>query len=208
MPIEVGGVTLENVTNVAVRERARLVTHAVPGLAGDLTQALGRSSVEVDVHGIFYAESADDEEGLQARQDQLQQLRNLHLDQTPVDLFADAVGQAYFTQVLVTRLDVWQRAGAPNEFEYICGMQEYVEPPEPATLDLGAGLDLGILDEAAGFMDDIQNAAAQVASLVDAIASAPSFGDPTQGLNQMPNQYQSLVTGGGLDSLRALRDLF
>src|SRR5687767_1453680 len=132
MSIEIGGITLENVTHVAVRERARLVRHPVPGLAGDLTLALGRSSVEVEVRGIFYAESADEEEGLQQRQDQLQQLRNVHLDQTPVDFFADAVGQGYFTKVLVTRLDVWQRAGAPNEFEYACALHEYVEPPEPA----------------------------------------------------------------------------
>jgi hypothetical protein len=206
--IEVGGVTLENVTHVAVRERARLVHHAVPGLAGDLTQALGRSSVEVDVRGIFYAESADEEEGLQARQDKLQQLRDLHLDQTPVDFFADAVGQAYFTQVLVTRLDVSQRAGAPNEFEYACVLREYVEPPEPAALDLGAALDTSILDEAAGFLDDVQNAVAEVASLVETLASAPSFGNPTERLTEMPTEYQNLVGGSGVDSLRAIRDLF
>jgi hypothetical protein len=198
MAIELGGLTLEKLTHVVVRERARLVRHQVPGLAGELTQALGRPSVEVEIRGVFFGDTAFDE---------LQQLRGVHLDQTPVDFFAEAVGDAYFAQVLVSGLDVSQRAGALGEFAYTCTLAEYVEPPEPAALDLAGGLDLGILDEAAGFMDDVQNAIAEVSSLVGAIAAAPSFGNPTERLREMPNQYQSLVAGG-VTTLRGVRDLF
>jgi hypothetical protein len=199
MAIELGALTLDTITYVSVRERARLVRHAVPGLAGDLTQAAGRPSVEVEIRGVFLGEAAAD---------RLQQLRDIHLDHSPVDFLAEAIGQAYFSQVLVSQLEVTQRAGAIGEFEYACTLLEYVEPPEPAAVDLAGALDAGILEEAAGFVDDVQNAAEQVSSLVETLAAAPSFANPTEGLRDMPSQYQSLITGTGTASLRTLRDLF
>jgi hypothetical protein len=58
MTIELGGITLDHLTAVSVRERARIVHHDVPGMAGDLAQVMGRPSVEVSFKGIFYGEQA------------------------------------------------------------------------------------------------------------------------------------------------------
>src|SRR5947209_18033339 len=101
MAVEVGKISLEKLTQVSVEERARVVHHAVPGLKGDLAQMMGRPSVQVTLHGIFYGDEAAD---------RLKDLRKLYLEGEPVDFFADAVGEGYFAQVIISRLDVTQRA--------------------------------------------------------------------------------------------------
>lgn len=198
MAVQIGGIELTKLTEVAVRERARIVHHTVPGLAGDLAQALGRPSVEVALRGIFFgAEAAN----------QLGELRALHLGHQPVDFFADAVGEGYFSQVLITRLEVSQRAGEFDQFNFSCEAVEYVEPPEPAITDALAGLDAGLLSEAAGFVDDVQNALEQVSQLADLIANVPSFGNPTSRLTDMPAEFVT-QTGNTVQILTGLRDLF
>ena len=199
MPIELANFTLERLTHVAVSERARLCRHAVPGMAGDLSQALGRFSVTVEMHGSHYGATAADDLG---------QLRQLYLDQQPVDFFADATGTGYFSQVLISRLDVRQRVGALDEFELAVEVVEYVEPPEPVTADPFGDLEAGLLDEAAAFMDDVQNAVEAVSDLVDTLANIPGFGDPTSRLREMPTGYQDLVGGSGPATLTSLKDLF
>ncbi len=198
MAVRLGNIELEKLTQVAVRERARIVRHDVPGLEGELAQTLGRSSVEVVLEGIFYGAGA---------LDKLAELRSLHLEYKPVDFFADAIGEGYFTQVLISRLDLTQRAGRPEEFDFVCEVVEYVEPPEPALADTAPGLDAGLLEEAGAFMDDVQNAVAEVSALTDLIANVPSFGDPTSKLAEMPAEYVGDVADVA-GTLAELKDLF
>jgi hypothetical protein len=203
MSIELGDVTLEHLTHVSVDERARIVLHPVPGMSGDLSQTLGRPSVVVRFRGIFYGDSAADDLG---------SLRSAYLDEKPLDFFTEAVGEGYFAQVLITRMEVQQRAGYLDQFDYLCEVVEYVEPPEPAAVSLGgladlAGIDADLLGEAASFMDDVQNALQEVSGLVDLVANAPNFGDPTTRLPAMLDQFKSL-TGGGLSTLTNIRDIF
>ena len=132
MSVELGNVTLEHLTRVDVREATRVVRHAVPGLSGDLGQVLGRPSVTVRLQGIFYGANAADE---------LHSLRAAHLKGEPVDFFTEAVGEGYFAQVLITGLQVAQRAGYPDQFDFACEVMEYVEPPQPAVSDPFGALD-------------------------------------------------------------------
>jgi len=198
MSIELGSTTLAHLTRVDVHEATRVVRHAVPGMSGDLSQVLGRPSVTVRFQGIFYGASAVDELG---------ELRTAHLAGEPVDFFTESVGEGYFAQVLITRLQVAQRAGYPDQFDFACDVMEYIEPPAPAVSDPFGALDAGLLDEATGFMDDVQNALDEVSGLVDLIANAPSFGDPTTHLPQMLEAFQSLAQGGS-GTLTNIRDLF
>lgn len=203
MSVELGSVTLQHLTRVDVGEAIRVVRHAVPGLSGDLTQVLGRPSVTVRLQGIFYGAEAVNE---------LEALRTAHLAGEPLDFFTEAVGEGYFAQVLITRLQVAQRAGYPNQFDFACEVIEYVEPPEPAISGLGGlgdlgALDVGLLAEAAGFLDDVQNGLAAVSGLVDMLANAPAFGDPTTQLPAMLDAFESMAQGGA-GTLAAIRDLF
>ena len=58
-------------------------------------------------------------------------------------------------------------------------------------------MDAGLLDEATAFMDDVQNALDEVSGLVDLIANAPSFGDPTTQLPQMLDLFKGMASSGG-----------
>ena len=198
MAVRIGQIELEKLTLVEVRERARLSHYSVPGLAGDFVQTFGRPSVEVQLSGTFFGPDALDNLGA---------LRALHKEHAPVDFFADAVGEGYFTQVLISRLDLRQRAGRPDEFDFVCEVVEYVEPPEPALADATLGLNTGLLEEAGAFMDDVQNAIEQVSALTDLIANVPSFGDPTEKLTEMPVVYIGHAQAMA-ESLAELKDLF
>src|SRR4051812_34019453 len=122
MAVELAGTAMEQLTRVEVRERARFARHDVPGGSGELAQDLGRPSVVVAFEGIMLgAEAAD----------RLKDLRDKYLAREPVDFLCEAVGQGYFTQVLIERLHVLQRAGFVDQFDYLCEVVEYVPPPPP-----------------------------------------------------------------------------
>ena len=196
MAVELGGMTLSLLTGVAVSERARVARQDVPGLAGSLTQHLGRASVEVRLDGIFYGPSAADD---------LQRLRDLHLGGEPLDFFTESVGQGYFSQVTVDWLEVDQRGGEPDQFNFRCLLVEYVEPPAPPSApSLLDGLDTEILGEAASFMDGVQDAMAQVADLVSVIANAPDFGNPTARLTELPAAFNAVAEGSAAAGLTKL----
>ena len=83
-----------------------------------------------------------------------------------------------------------------------------MKPPEPVVADPFGAIDTSLLDEAAAFMDDVQNAVDQVSKLADLVANAPSFGNPTEKLSKLPADYVGLVSGSGLQALTGLKDLF
>ena len=195
MTIELGTLSLDRLTRIAVVEQARLVRHGVPGLAGDLVQWLGRPSVQVHLEGVFFGADAAT---------RLKALRQLHWDGAPVDFYAEAVGEGYFAQVVIGGLQVQQQAGAGDEYRYDCTLLEYVEPPAPVSADLLGGLDAGLLDEAGAFLDDVQNAVAAVADLTSLVAGMPSFGDPTARLREMPGGFNHAA---GTDLVQVLRGL-
>ncbi len=156
MAVELGGISLEKLTEVAVGESARIVRHAVPGMSGDLTQTLGRPSVEVTLRGVFYGTGAAAS---------LEELRQAFLERRPVDFFSDAVGEGYFAQVLISALEVRQRAGFPGQFDFACRVVEYVEPLAPVPADPLAALDAELALEAASFLDQVQDALEQPGGL-------------------------------------------
>ena len=197
MAVELGGIVLEHLTHVTVGERARIVHHDVPGLSGEFAQTLGRLSVEVSLRGVFYGPSAVDD---------LNTLRSAYLQHAPVDFFTESVGEGYFTQVLISQLEISQRAGYPDQFDFACDVVEYVEPPEPVPVDPLAELDTGLLEDAAAFVDEAQNALEQVSQLVD-LLNIPAFGDPTVKLEGIQSVYVQ-TAGEGASYLTDIRDLF
>jgi hypothetical protein len=181
MTIELGTITLDHLTEVTLREKARIVQHDVPGLTGSLSQVMGRPSVDVSFSGIFYGESAADA---------LKQLRTAYLKGDPVDFFADAKGEGYFAQVIITGLDVRQRAGFLDEFEYHCHVTEYVKPPSATAVSATAAVNTQMKMEAAAFMDNVQGSMAQVQALSGALAN---FQNPVEPMTQMPAQFSGAL---------------
>lgn len=197
MALEIAGVVLDKLLGIEVEEGARFVRHGVPGQEGDYAQALGRPSVQIRVRGIFYGETASGD---------LQTLRGHLLGREPVDFLCEITGQGYFSQVLVDRLEVAQRAGRPDEFDFECALSEFVPPPPPPAADPFGGLDAGILDEAASLMDDMQNALAAVSGLTDLLSGAADFANPTTRLPGMLDAFGG-ATGGAAGTLSAIGSL-
>jgi DNA circularisation protein len=197
MSLEIAGVVLDKLVSIEVTEGARFVRHAVPGQEGDYAQALGRPSVQIRVCGIFYGDTATDD---------LQTLRNHLLARDPVDFLCEITGQGYFSQVLLDRIDVGQRAGYPGEFDFECALTEFVPPPPPPAADPFGDIDAGLLDEAASLMDDVQNALSEVAALGDLLSGAADFGNPTTRLPGMLDAFSG-ATSGGAGTLSAIGDL-
>lgn len=197
MALELAGISLDKLIKVEVREKARFARHAVPGLSGELTQDLGRAAVSVAFQGIFLgAEAAD----------QLKELRDKYLAREPVDFLCEAVGEGYFTQVVIETLHVMQRAGFVDQFDYVCEVAEYVPPPPPAVANPLGDLDTSILDEAAGMMDDIQNAIGQVADLANLLAGAADYGNPTTRLPGMLTSFTD-TAGTATTTLSSIAEL-
>lgn len=198
MTVELADISLRKLTHVVVRERTRIVHHAIPGMSGDIAQTFGRPSVEIGFQGIYYGNNAVAD---------LSRLRKAFLEIQPVDFFTETIGEGYFSQVLITDLDIVQRADYPNQFDFSCTVVEYVEPPEPVSADTFSAVDSDLLAQAIDSVNEVQNALEQVAQLTALIANIPSFGNPTEKLSGMPNDYLGLVTGGA-DVVSTIRSLF
>ena len=190
MPIELAGITLHRIHKITTLERADFVSHRIPGLEGNVVQDMGRDSVVLQIEGIFYGATAHDD---------LEALRDAHKARAPVDFLADIVGQAYFSQVVLNRLDVRQQAEEPEQFSYALTISEYVPPPEPES---GFGLDLPGIDaliglEALDFMDMIQ--------LPD-LLTLPEIGDPSVLIEPIKKSVSELLAPmqGAFDQLKTL----
>ena len=180
MSIEIGGIKLNRVHRLATQEQAALVAHSIPGLEGNVIQDLGRTSVYLRMEGIFY--------GLTALDD-LEALRALYKKREPVDFLAEIVGESYFSQVMITRFEVTEAAGRPDELDYVLHLMEYVEPPEPSAAPDLTAVDASILDDAKNFM-----AAATLPDLM----SSPNISNP---LGPLGNALDGVTAGmAGLTS--------
>jgi hypothetical protein len=196
MSVRLGSVSLEHLTDVEVQERSRLARLAVPALGGDLVQQLGRASVDLTLAGSFFGTDAAT---------QLADLRAVFRDASPVDLAADATGDGYVTRVVVTGLDVRQRAREVERFDYRVTLCEYVEPPPQPALSPLSGIDGDLAQEAAGYLDDVQDGLAQVSQLVS-LTQIADFGDPTTKAPKMLDSYKDAGGGktGPADAVRGL----
>ena len=166
MPIELASIVLQKIHRINTLEQVGYVRHRVPGLDGELAQELGRQSVRLQIEGMFYGADAESE---------LAKLRKIYRQKQAVEFLADILGNAYFAEVLIDRLEVRQRADEPSQYSYSLVITEYIKPPEAVLLEVPS-VDTGILAEAKSFMD-----AVRLPDLLD----LPEFKDPTTPLDGM-----------------------
>jgi hypothetical protein len=202
VPVEIAGVPVPHLTAIGVRERARVERHAVPGMAGDLAQAMGRLPTEVTIRGSLHGAAAA--EGLD-------RLRDAHAAGEPVELLVHAADESElvislsFTTVLIEALEVEQHAGFVNVFDLGCRLVEYVEPPRALVGDPLAALDAELMADATAAIDAVQNGLAQ-ASELSGLLAAGDFGNPTERLQATRETFEPLAswTAGALSTLRNL----
>lgn len=146
----IDGWEIPRIARIASGESRRLSLLPVPGLAGDLTQDLGKGALVVEISGSLFGDEARDEF--------LKTVRAKFLAGEPVDFIADIVNESELEQVVIESLDLEENAANPDECFYSIRLREYTEPPEPpglgadfgaeldAALDLDAELGLDLLD--------------------------------------------------------------
>lgn len=155
------------IERIEVVEGRRLARLGVPGLAGDLHQDLGTTSLTVAIEGSLQAETAE--------ADFLTELRGAYLAGAPVTFVADIVEASELEDVLIVAFEVLEHAAYHDRFRYRILLREYVEPPEPPGLLDDLGVDLpDLADLAAGLLDGLE--------LPSLLGAVPDVADPTEAL--------------------------
>jgi hypothetical protein len=131
----IGAWIVPRIERIGSVERRRIASLAVPGLAGELSQDLGRGALGVVIEGSLFGDDARD--GF------LTEVRAQFLAGEPVDFVADILTESELEQVLIESLEVVEVAGSADTFRYRIVLREYVEPPEPPGLGLD-GLDVDL----------------------------------------------------------------
>lgn len=128
MAIEINGIELNTVHRIQTLENGGYVQQQVPGLEGDITQNMGRHSLQLQIDGIFYGEEIEKD---------LKGLREVYLKREPVEFLAQITGQAYAAKVLIDSLRVLESGEANDQYTYQMVVLEYIEPPSAGGMDAG-----------------------------------------------------------------------
>ena len=187
-----GSWEVPRIERIAAGETRRFAVLAVPGLAGDLHQDLGRSAMVVEISGALYGDEARDEF--------LKELRTKYLEGEPVSFVADIVKESELEQVLIESFDLEESSERPDQFFYRLRLREYTEPPEPPGIGDDFGLDLEVdlgLDALLGL---------DLMDLAGLIPSVPEIGDILSPLKPAAEELKSQIANAGkvLDPLKDL----
>jgi len=120
MAIELNGIELTQVHKITTLESGGFVNHQVPGMQGEVSQDIGRQSLQLQIDGIFYGDEKDKS---------LKALRDVYLKREPVEFLAQITGQAYAAKVIIDSLHIMEASGHIDQYTYQLVIVEYVEPP-------------------------------------------------------------------------------
>ncbi|MEM1161266.1 MAG: hypothetical protein AAGJ28_10060 [Pseudomonadota bacterium] len=169
------------IASMRTTEARKLAEHRVPGRTGSVYQDLGTEPVTIEIAGSVYTE--------EERGGFLDAARERFNGAEPLTFVADIVQATDIQYVLIQDLVVEARADRPDQFAYRMTLRE--SPPPPPPPDPFGGLDLGILDEAAGLLDDVTGALDALTALGD----IPDFSDPSALLGGATEEATAAVEG-------------
>jgi hypothetical protein len=155
---------IPRIESIRTLERRSFVELPVPGKVASLYQDLNTEPTRIAVAGSLY--------GDEDRDAFLEEVRGKFRAGEPVTFVADIVTATEVQYVIVEALAFRESGRRADEIEYSIVLRE--SPPPPPPDDPLAGLDAGLLDDAAGFVDSVTGAL----DAIDAM-SAPDFSDPT-----------------------------
>jgi hypothetical protein len=183
---------IPRIESIRTLERRSFVELPVPGRAASLYQDLNTEPTRISITGSL--------QGDEARDTFLGEVRGTFRAGEPTTFVADIVTATEVQYVIVETLAFRESGRRPDEIEYSIVLRESPPPPPPA--DPLAGLDAGLLEEAAGFVDSVTGAL----DVIDALG-APSFTDPTPPLAGVLDGVSGALEGLG-DVAGPLGELF
>jgi hypothetical protein len=178
---------------VRTLEARKFAELAIPGRQGSLFQDLNAEPTIVEIGGSIFR----DEE----RNEFLQTVREKFRAGEPATFVADITQATDIQFVVIDSMRFEQRADRPDEVLFHLTLRE--SPPPPPPPDPLGGIDAGLLDQAAGFVEGVTDAL----DALDALANLPDFTDPTSLLGGSLDKVTEAL--GGLDDVSAaITDLF
>ena len=155
---------LPRVQKLRTEERRRLAELPIPGRSGSLLQDLNSAPAIINTQGSLFADE---------RSDFLTQVRDKFRAGEPLTFVADITEATDIQYVMIESLIVEESSRYPEQIDYFLRLRE--SPPPPPPPDPFGGIDGGLLDQAAGFVDGVTD----VLDAIDALANIPDFSDPT-----------------------------
>ena len=184
---------IPRVAQMRTAEARKFAELEIPGRQGNVLQDLNADPVRVDIGGSLFA----DEE----RSAFLSEVRGKFRAGEPLTFVADITEATDVQFVVIDAMQFEQRADRPDEVIYQISLRE--SPPPPPPPDPLGGIDSGLLDAAAGFVDGVTGAL----DALDALANLPDLSDPTALLGGTLDKVTDVVGQLGTVSTR-LTELF
>jgi len=213
MPM-IDDIELRAVQFIRQHSRADLAPAKVMGLGGRVHQNLGRDGHRVELSGMLFGESAQDD--LAALQDKARQ-------QAEVSFTADITTALDLDTMVIAALRVEQRVGRPRQFDYHLVLEESPPLPPPATVAPFGGLggfgDLGfdpgalgdVLSDVSGLAGDVMGAvdgaldAIEQLQALTGLADIAAVGNPLAPVTERVGELSSV--GGAVGDLGSAVDL-
>lgn len=143
----------------------KLAAFPVPGRQGSAYQDLGADAAVIEIAGSVFAE--------EERTAFLDTVQETFAAGTPITFVADITAATDIQYVLIDSLVLEERGTHPGEIAYHLRLRE--SPPPPPPPDPFGGIDSGLLDAAAGLVDEVGAAL----DALDALGNIPDFTDPS-----------------------------
>lgn len=173
---------IPSIASIETLERRAFVELPVPGREGSLFQDANTIPTRIAIAGSLY--------GDETRAEFVEEVRAKFRDGEPLSFVADIVTATSVQYVVIDTLRFEESGTRPDEVDYVIALRE--SPPPPPPPDPLGGIDTSLLDQAAGFVD-------QIAGALDAIETMaiPDFSDPTPPLESMLDGVSAIVEGLG-----------
>jgi hypothetical protein len=178
---------------IRTAEQRNFVEMAVPGRVGSTYQDMNTSPTNIVIVGSLYGDEARDEF--------LETVRDKFKSGEPLTFVADIITATEIQYVIIESLRFEENGARTDQMDYVISLKE--SPPPPPPPDPLGGLDAGLLDQAAGFVEGVTGAL----DALDALANVPNFGDPTEPLSGALDGVGAALGSLG-DITGALDDLF
>lgn len=184
---------IPRVALIKTLEQQSFVELPIPGRVGSLFQDLNTTPTRIAIAGSLYGE--------ESRNQFLEDLRGKFKSGEPVTFTADITTATDVQYVIIEALQIQESGVAPDQLNYFLVLRE--SPPPPPPPDPFGGLDAGLLDQAAGFLDTVTSAL----DLIDSLGNVPNFSDPTPPLTGALEGVTT-ATAGLEEALTPLREIF
>jgi hypothetical protein len=174
---------IPNIDRIETLERRSLVEFPLPGETGSVYQDMASDPTRLVIAGSLY--------GDEARDGFLEEVRTRFTEGEPLTFVADIVAATELRYVVVETLRFEQVGTRPDETSFWMVLRE--SPPTPPPESPLAGLDAGLLEDAAGFIDTATGAL----GALDALAGIPDFGNPLPPLRSSLDEAAAVASGLG-----------